>query len=305
MSTYDTPLNSLLRLFGRDVSIRRRPEFADGEQLGKATLFLERYREIVSDPLNVLIDRVPNAGYVDKGGNVTLHNGTRVPLKGKLAYYEDFSDVLVINRGVHEPLEEFCFQQVLRKITAQRPVMLELGAYWAHYSMWFKKTFTESRCFMVEPDAISIKCGQNNFAQNGFSGEFINQFVSNEGLQVDDFLKERGLERLSILHSDIQGYEVEMIKGAEKSLAEKVIDYVFISTHSEEIYQTVISQCSQLSYRIEVSSPFACHTTSHDGFILATNPDIEPVFANFAPLGRHDIAHAKPEDLVKSICNFT
>lgn len=304
MSNYDAPLTSVLRLLGLQISLRRLPRYADGEQLEKASSFLERYREIVSDPLNLLIERVPKAGYVDSEGCVTLHNGVRVPLKGKLAYYDDFSDILIINRGVHEPLEEFCFQQVLRKITAQRPIMLELGAYWAHYSMWFKQNFPGSNNFMVEPDAISIKCGQNNFAQNGFSGEFIKQFVSNDGLQVDGFLKERGLERLSILHSDIQGYEVEMIKGAEKSLANRIVDYIFISTHSEKIHQTIISELSRLSYRVEVSSPFNSHTTSMDGFILATNPNIEPVFGKFAPLGRLDIAHAKAEDLVKSISNL-
>jgi hypothetical protein len=302
LSSYDAPLNSALRFFGLQISLRRLPAYADGDKLGKAVSFVERYREIVSDPLNLLIARVPKAGYVDKDGYVTLHNGIRVPLKGKLAYYDDFSDILLINRGVHEPLEEYCFQQVLRKITAQRPIMLELGAYWAHYSMWFKQKFPQALSFMVEQDTLALKCGQNNFVQNGLSGEFIKQFVSKDGLEVDSFLKERALERITILHSDIQGYEVEMIKGAEKSLANKLVDYVFISTHSEKIHQTIISELTQLSYRIEVSSPFDSHTTSSDGFILATNPDVEPVFANFAPLGRLDIANAKVEDLVKSIC---
>jgi hypothetical protein len=40
--------------------------------------FLGRLREIVSDPLNLLIERVPTAGIVE-GNEVVLHNGNRVP----------------------------------------------------------------------------------------------------------------------------------------------------------------------------------------------------------------------------------
>ncbi len=43
--------------------------------------FLGRFREIVSDPLNLLIKRHPEAGIVN-GRYVTLHNGLQVPYKG-------------------------------------------------------------------------------------------------------------------------------------------------------------------------------------------------------------------------------
>jgi hypothetical protein len=99
--------------------------------------FLGRFREVISDPLNLLIERVPMAGFLD-GNQVYLHNGLRVPVAGPGAYYGPFSQLLVINRGVHEPLEEFVFQEVL-KCLPEAPSMIELGAYWGHYSMWFKK----------------------------------------------------------------------------------------------------------------------------------------------------------------------
>ena len=75
--------------------------------------FLGRFREVISDPLNLLIERVPMAGFLD-GNQVYLHNGLRVPVAGPGAYYGPFSQLLVINRGVHEPLEEFVFQEVLK-----------------------------------------------------------------------------------------------------------------------------------------------------------------------------------------------
>jgi hypothetical protein len=51
--------------------------------------FLGRFREVVSDPLNLLIERVPMAGYVE-GDQVYLHNGLRVPVVGPGAYYGPF-----------------------------------------------------------------------------------------------------------------------------------------------------------------------------------------------------------------------
>jgi hypothetical protein len=89
--------------------------------------FLGRFREIVSDPINLLIERVPMAGVV-QGNVVILHNGNQVPLSGDGSYYGDFSHILVINRGVHEPLEEYVFQEMLKQLD-DRPLMLELGAY--------------------------------------------------------------------------------------------------------------------------------------------------------------------------------
>jgi hypothetical protein len=134
----------ILKIFGCKVT-RVIKYYANPELLEKAPSFLERYREVVSDPINLLIKRVPEAGYVDKNGFVILHNGNRVPVEGKLAYYNNFSDILIINRGVHEPLEEFCFQEVLKKIKTESPIMIELGAYWAHYSMWFHERIFKSK----------------------------------------------------------------------------------------------------------------------------------------------------------------
>jgi len=64
-----------------------------------------RFREVVNDPLNQWIPRHAQAGLVEKG-LVILHNGHQVPVAGKHAYYDDYSQILVINRGVHEPLED-------------------------------------------------------------------------------------------------------------------------------------------------------------------------------------------------------
>src|SRR3954470_10381090 len=148
--------------------IRKKPDEAYSE---KATALSGRFREILSDPLNCLIARVPAAGIV-KDGLVTLHTGLVVPVNGSGSYYDRFSEILALNRGVHEPLEEFVFQEVVRRIRPS-PTMLELGAYWGHYSMWLKQFHPNADLYLVEPDMVNLQAGVKNFERNKMEGTFI------------------------------------------------------------------------------------------------------------------------------------
>jgi hypothetical protein len=261
--------------------------------------FLGRFREVISDPLNLLIERVPLAGFVD-GDQVCLHNGLRVPVAGPGAYYGSFSQLLVINRGVHEPLEEFVFQEVLKRLP-DTPSMIELGAYWGHYSMWFKKERPKGETILVEPDPGFLQAGRDNFARNGFKGEFINAFVGAGKFEIDEFFRNRKIKQLDILHTDIQGFEVEMLQGAQEVLTRRRIKYLFISTHSQPIHAEIVGGLGGLGYRVEISSDFDLQTTSYDGFVLASSPEVEPVFGGIGILGREQIAHARPADLLTSL----
>lgn len=260
--------------------------------------FLGRFREVISDPLNLLIDRVPLAGVVE-AGEVYLHNGNRVPIVGEHAYYGSYSQLLVLNRGVHEPLEEYVFQQLI-KILAQAPLMIELGAYWGHYSMWLKKLRPQARVILVEPEAAALAAGESNFRRNGFSGEFVQAFVGRGRLEMDAFRKDRTLPKIDILHADVQGYEIEMIEGCQESLKEKRVDYLLISTHSQERHLVAMTMLAALGYRIEVASDCE-QTTSFDGFVFASSPNATKVFGKFAPLGRTAIAESSPARLLQEL----
>lgn len=262
---------------------------------------LGRFREVISDPLNLLIERVPMAGVV-AGNEVYLHNGNRVPIAGPDAYYGVFSQLLVVNRGVHEPLEEYVFQELLKRMP-QAPLMIELGAYWAHYSMWLKKVRPAAKSIMIEPDPAGIAAGKNNFHRNGFTGEFVQAAVAKGQIEIDLFLQQRQISHVGILHVDIQGFEDEMLQGCRASLASAVIDYLFISTHSQQLHQSVRDRLTQSNYRIEVSSDFDNETTSSDGFIFSSSPNVKPVFRDFAAVGRKAIAESHPNDLLQAILN--
>ena len=109
------------------------------------------------------------------------------------------------------------------------------------------------------------------------------------------------IKKLDILHTDIQGFEVEMLQGARDVLTRRRVQYLFVSTHSQEIHGTVVQQLGELGYRVEISSDFEVQTTSFDGFVFASSPDVEPVFAKIGILGREEIAECRPADILKSL----
>jgi Methyltransferase FkbM domain len=287
---------ALRRLRFRTPEPTRPPVSSAGNLKASSGDFLGRFREIVSDPLNLLIERDPRAGTVEDG-LVWLHNGNRVPASGPNAYYGRFSEILIINRGVHEPLEEYVFQELLC-VMPEEPMMLELGAYWGHYSMWMKSRHPRSRVFMVEPEAQNLEAGRTNFARHGYEGAFIQALVGKQNFEVDRFMREQGYPRLDILHCDIQGFELEMLEGAVESFQRELVDYAFISTHSQSLHDSVLAKLTAAGMRIEVSSGFDLETTSFDGFVLASRVAIPPAFPSFSPLGRCDLLQSTPARLV-------
>jgi predicted O-methyltransferase YrrM len=258
--------------------------------------YLGRFREIVSDPLNLLIRRHPSAGVVEDG-LVSLHNGLKVPIQGKGAYYGDFSNILIVNRGVHEPLEEYVFQRLLETLP-RAPRMLELGAYWGHYSMWLKSVLPQGEVVLVEPGQMNIAAGKANFVLNGLEGEFIQASVGRGAFEVDAFLQERGIERLDVLHADIQGAELEMLDGAGQSLRNGVVRRVLVSTHSQKLHNRCAQALESAGFRVEVSSDFDHETTSCDGLLFASRREDPPVLSGFQPMGREEICSSSPERLM-------
>ena len=261
--------------------------------------FSSRFREIISDPLNLLIDRVPMAGVVTNG-EICLHNGIRVPHVGDGAYFGEFSQILVLNRGVHEPLEEFVFQELLKVLPAN-VVILELGAYWAHYSMWLKQQCPRSSAILVEAQDLHIQVGVDNFARNGFAGEFIQAFVGPGQFEVDAFCASRPETHINVLHVDIDLHEMDMVHGAKDRLCAQAFEYVLISTHSQQLHEQVESSLESFGYRIEVSCDFDDETTSFDGFIFASAKRAMPVLPDFQFLGRNLINQSSGLALVEGL----
>jgi hypothetical protein len=88
---------------------------------------------------------------------------------------------------------------------------------------------------------------------------------------VDTLLSDHRLDHLSILHADVQGAELDMLRGASRALEHQRIDYLFISTHSNALHEGCRSQLEAVGYRI-VSSINLDETYSEDGVLVAKRP---------------------------------
>lgn len=294
---FDSEQSAQVTVKSYDILLR----LQSGKGKASATNQLGRFREIIADPLNFAIEKHPLAGTIDEQGYLYLHNGLKIPLNGSGSYYGNFSTILIVNRGIHEPLEEFVFQSLLKRLkrnpTDSSPSMLELGAYWGHYSMWLKSQIAQSHVTLVEPESKNIQAGKDNFKHNGIQGQFIQAFVDKEQFCVDDYLNENQLKHLTILHADIQGYEQQMLENCSNSLNNHHINFLFVSTHSQVLHENCVSILEHANYRIEVSSDYH-ETTSYDGFIFASSPKVDAIFNSFKPLSREQIEQADSNTII-------
>ena len=235
----------------------------------------KRIEHVLSSTDNDFIPRVPDAGKISSGKQV-MHNGIKIHLG---SYYgPEYAKMLVLSKGVHEPQEERIFMEALKTIP-QGSVMVEMGAFWSFYSMWFHNEVKQAVNFMVEPDSFNMGQGKRNFRLNKMKGFFIQAFVgrvSASGKQgaticVDDLVKKNSIPFIHMLHSDIQGYEYEMLLGAEMTFSEDKVGYVFISTHSNELHYQCLNFLKNKNFVI-IASADLDESFSEDGLIAARSP---------------------------------
>jgi len=232
----------------------------------------QRLNDILSSEDNIFIPRVANAGELIKGKQI-MHNGLKIYVG---SYYgPEYTVVLSKNKGVHEPQEERVFNEVLNSMPIGA-TMLEMGAFWSFYSMWFNSKVEGAKNYMVEPDEFNLGQGKRNFRLNKMKGEFIKAFIDKESsidngivtLSVDEIIEKNNIPFLDMLHSDIQGFEYNMLQGAIKSIADNRIGYVFISTHSNEVHYQCEDFLKQHNFLI-LSSADLSQSYSEDGLIVA------------------------------------
>lgn len=232
------------------------------------------------------IPKVPHAGKIFDDGvqpYQLMHNGVKVM---KDCYYGNscwMSDIIYALRGHHEPQEEKAFYEVLKNIPANA-TMIELGCYWAYYSLWFQETIPGAVNYLIEPNAYRMGIGKKNFELNNRNGFFIQAYAGrsdNDGantealetISIDGFLEREGINHLHMLHSDIQGAEFEMLKTAKKSIEADKIDYFFISTHGDWVHDDCANFLKSHGCHIIVEHSYA-ESCSVDGLIVARGKHI-------------------------------
>ena len=233
------------------------------------------------------IPKVEGSGKIyngSKGEYQLMHNGVKV---FKDCYHEFITKIIHGLNGHHEPQEEKLFFEILKHIEPGS-TMLELGSFWSYYSLWFKKEVSGATNYMIEPNSQKMKVGIQNFELNGYdSNNFIEGCIGNKHQKkvlfkdwdntkyempmwsIDYFMEHYGLYKLGVLHSDVQGAENDMLKGAHLSFGSKKIDHVFISTHGDKIHQDCIYFLENYNYNI-ICSHTVEESFSGDGLIVAS-----------------------------------
>lgn len=223
------------------------------------------------------IPKVPQAGEIvhELIHYQIMHNGLKVILN---CYYDApwLTDVIYGLKGHHEPQEEKCFYEVLKYIP-ENATMIELGSYWAYYSLWFATQIPGAKNYLIEPDDHRLEIGKKNFELNNKVGIFQRGFVGimkdNEPnmhdtpwISIDDFIDQQKITHVNILHADIQGAESEMLTTTVRHLDH--IDYFFISTHGAANHHPCLQFFKAHDFII-VAEHADMESCSGDGLIVA------------------------------------
>lgn len=247
------------------------------------------------------IPKVREAGASKKVDGVdvqVMHNGLLVKKNGYQGKWQ--AEIIKTLKGIHEPQEEKVFYEVLKRLKGATS-MIELGSWWSYYSMWFLRNNPGALAVCGEPDPVNIELGKANMALNGFglnkdviflpvasgktSGKKLS-FKTEAGntitvptRSIDDIVSGEKLKKVDILHFDIQGAELDTLKGAEKSIKAGKVRFVFISTHHYSISEDPIIHQKCIEF-----------ITKHGGTIVATHGILESCSGDGLIVASFDVA---------------
>ncbi|TCR03927.1 FkbM family methyltransferase [Neorhizobium sp. JUb45] len=202
------------------------------------------------------IPKTPDAGRIIAGpdGDVQImHNGLKVIAGG---YHGDWmAHVIRALRGHHEPQEELLFNALL-KACRHNSLFVELGSFWAYYSMWYLHEVPGSRAICIEPDPNNKAIGERNARINGLQQRmnFLQGFVGGDRhdvleafvetvtdpialpcYDINAIIELSGNDVIEILHVDVQGAEFPLLTSARDAIEKKKIRFAIISTHHGSI----------------------------------------------------------------------
>ncbi|MDZ8261514.1 FkbM family methyltransferase [Nostoc sp. ChiQUE01b] len=212
-----------------------------------------------------------------------MHNGVKIKVN---SYYKNLNTEIIKHlQGHHEPQEEKVFYEILKSLPEDIS-MIEVGSYWGYYSMWANQAKKSVCNILIEPIDEHMQIGKENFALNSMTAQFIRAYIGEsskkqhtkklegvtvknlERISIDDLMKRYNLSFCHIIHADVQGAELELLKGANSTISNKKIGYFFISTHSKKLYLDCYSFLIQNNFHI-VASHTREESFSADGLIVA------------------------------------
>ncbi len=256
-----------------------------------------------------VLPKVPDAGRIrtSPGGSVqVMHNGVLIE---EGCYYGPWMTQIIRGLdGHHEPQEERVFDAVIRRLEASHveasrlgaavpaPTMIELGSFWAYYSLWFCQVLRGGRAVAMEPDPAYLQVGVRNAALNGLTRriEFVHGAVGARPGETLDFrtestgavvpvvqhdlgslLQHARWHRVDLVLLDIQGAETILLERARTLLSGGRLRFIVVSTHHQSISGDALTHQRALDLLIGCGGHIiAEHTVresfSGDGLIVAS-----------------------------------
>jgi FkbM family methyltransferase len=239
--------------------------------------------------------KVQHAGQVitENGCDYQLmHNGIKV-IHGddRVAW---MSEIIQGLKGHHEPQEEKVFHEIVKR-AADDGLMIELGCFWAYYSLWFLKDHPHRKAIGLEPDATHLLTAQKNANINGLSeqisfvhglssmhsAESMNiQTESGQQLQLPGYtlanlLAKAEVARIEIAHCDAQGAESHVVDQMIELGKRGQLRFAIVSTHAYEItgdpltHQTCLQKLQAAGAHI-IAEHDVHESYSGDGLIAAS-----------------------------------
>ena len=232
-----------------------------------------------------IVPKVPEAGSVvttQDGTRVQMmHNGLRVVADGYCGSW--MTDLIARCRGHHEPQEERVFHEILPRL-ADNATMIELGGYWAFYTLWFLQGKPHRRSVVIEPDPRHMAVGVANAGLNGATVPFCSGFVgatpapilpfyteSGEQVSIPRFtvpqlMAARGFAQLDLLHCDTQGAELDVIESCADLLRSGRIGVIVVSTHHWTISGDPLTHQRCLARILEYGGKVIAEHDVHESF---------------------------------------
>lgn len=203
------------------------------------------------------IPKVVDAGLImhNENGDLVqkMHNGLSVVAGGY--HGEWMSQIIRGLRGHHEPQEELVYFDCLR-YARHNTVIVELGAFWSYYSLWYLNEIPGSRAIGVEPDPNNLNIGQRNAALNDLEDRcvYLQAWVGGSettnatlvcesdnvartlrSVDFDAVVRMAEGQQIEMLHIDAQGAETPFLRSIEAGIAQRSVRFLCVSTHHSSI----------------------------------------------------------------------
>lgn len=244
---------------------------------------------------SAVIPKVHGAGQVFEGNGYShqlMHNGIKVLHGG---YYGAWmSEIIQSLNGHHEPQEEMVFHEVVKR-AADDGLMIELGCFWAYYSLWFLKDHPHRKAIGLEPDPTHLLTAQKNATINALGDQirFVQGLSSMHSTESIDIQTESGQQlqltgytlanllassqvaRIEIAHCDAQGAESHVVDQMIELGKQGQLRFAIISTHAYEItgdpltHQTCLQKLQAAGAHI-IAEHDVHESYSGDGLIAAS-----------------------------------